>query len=210
MVARPAHATERERPVLEKLIASEGTEDQQAAVDRLLAEFETAAAAIWGSPARLRRAGVDDRVVGQLSAVRTAILHILAQPIGQRPLVSNWGALIDYLTAEMGFRLVERVRVLYLDTQLGLIRNELLTEGTIDEAPVHVREVMRRALELGAASLILVHNHPSGDPAPSRADIRLSQAVGRAGETLGVTLHDHLIVAGSRHVSLRSMGVLRD
>lgn len=105
----------------------------------------------------------------RLGKVRAAILHVLRQPLLSRPILSDWKALLDYLRAEMAFLTVEQVRVLHLDTRNVLIRDEIVSEGTIDQACVHVREVIRRALELGSAGIVMVHNHPTGDPEPSRA-----------------------------------------
>ena len=125
-----------------------------------------------------------------------------------RPVLGNWQALLDYLRADMAHHAVERVRVLHLNTKNMLIRDEVMGEGTIDEAPVQVREVIRRALDLGSAALILVHNHPSGDPSPSRADIDLTRAIAAAGKPLGIAVHDHLIMGAHGHVSLRAKGLI--
>ena len=104
--------------------------------------------------------------------------------------------------------MTERVRVLHLDTKNRLIRDELIAEGSIDQAAVHVREVIRRAIDLGSAALILVHNHPSGDPSPSRQDIALTREIVDAGRPLGISVHDHVIVGASGHSSLRALGLL--
>lgn len=103
---------------------------------------------------------------------------------------------------------VERFRVLHLNTRNMLIRDELMGEGSIDQAPVYIREVIRRALAFGSAALILVHNHPSGDPSPSRADIDVTRAIAEAGRNLGIAVHDHLIIGTSGHVSLRAQGLI--
>jgi DNA repair protein RadC len=190
------------------LIAAERTPQQLASVDRILAEFDTAAAAIWGSPARLRRANIGDEVIDQLQAVRRTVVHVLRQPVLERPILATGRALLDYLRADMGLLAVEQVRALFLNARNMLIRDEIVSEGTIDEASVHVREVIQRALELGTASMILVHNHPSGDPSPTRADVDLTSAIASAGAPLGIVLHDHLIVSNQGHTSMRSRGLL--
>ena len=120
----------------------------------------------------------------------------------------NWQALPDYLEADMAHHAVERVRVLHLNTRNMLIRDELVSEGSIDEAAVHVREVVKRAMQLGSAAIILVHNHPGGDPSPSRADIELTRRIADAAKKLGIAVHDHLIIGRQGHVSLRAQGLI--
>ena len=122
--------------------------------------------------------------------------------------LASWQALIDYLTTDMAHLTVERVRVLYLDTKNRLIDDHHVGDGSIDEAAIHPREVIRRALDLGAAALILVHNHPSGDPTPSEADIGMTAQIQDAAQVLGITLHDHLIIGRSRELSFRAQGYL--
>src|SRR3546814_15915702 len=116
-----------------------------------------------------------------------------------RPLLASWDALRDWLRADMGPIDVERVRVLYLNSRNMLIRDELVSEGSIDQSAIYVREVVKRALELGAAALILVHNHPSGNPEPSRQDIAITRDIAEAAARLGIAVHDHNILAGTRH-----------
>jgi DNA repair protein RadC len=142
------------------------------------------------------------RVVG-LAARRLAKTQASSQPV-----LASWSALITYLTIDMAHLTVERVRVLYLDSKNRLIRDEHVADGSIDEAAIHPREVIRRALDLGAASLILVHNHPSGATEPSRADIAITQKIGEAGRLLGIVLHDHVIIGREGHTSLRSRGLI--
>jgi len=108
----------------------------------------------------------------------------------------------------MAHGLVERVRVLHLDSKNRLISDELMWEGTIDQSAVHVRELMRRGLELGSAALILVHNHPSGDPSPSRQDIALTREIATAGKPLGILVHDHVVIGSTGHASLRALGLI--
>jgi DNA repair protein RadC len=122
--------------------------------------------------------------------------------------LASWQALIDYLHADMAHRATERVRVLHLNTRNMLIRDELIAEGSIDQAAVHVREVIRRAIDLGSAALILVHNHPSGEAQPSRQDIALTREIVQAGKPLGIAVHDHIVMASGGHASMRAMGLL--
>lgn len=116
--------------------------------------------------------------------------------------------LLDYLRADLAALTVERVRILHLNARNMLIRDELMAEGSIDQAVIHVREVMRRALDFGSAALILVHNHPSGDPTPSRADIQLTKQIIEAGRILGISVHDQIIIGANGHSSMRAAGLL--
>jgi DNA repair protein RadC len=133
---------------------------------------------------------------------------LLRTRIADRPILSDWQALRDYLHADMAHRAIERVRVLHLNTRNALIRDDLMSEGSIDQAAVHVREVIRRAIDLGSAAIILVHNHPSGDPQPSRQDIALTREIIAAGKPLGISVHDHIIVGTSGQVSPRALGLI--
>ena len=125
-----------------------------------------------------------------------------------RPLLSSWDALTDYLHAAMAHSRVEEVRVLFLNAKNMLLANEALWQGSVDEASVHVREVIARAISLGATALIIVHNHPSGDPSPSQQDIRLTRDLVEAGRHMKVTVHDHVIVGASGRTSMRAMGLI--
>ena len=140
--------------------------------------------------------------------VQAAAERLLKEQVVDRPILGSWQALLDYLGVAMKFGGTEQVRILYLDRKNALLADDASAQGTVDQAPVYPREVARRALELGASALILVHNHPSGDPTPSRADIEMTKAVARALETVGVTLHDHVIVGRKGHSSFRSLGLL--
>jgi DNA repair protein RadC len=128
--------------------------------------------------------------------------------VRQQPVLGSWQALLDYLTIDMAHLTVERVRVLYLDTRNRLVLDDHVGDGSIDEAAIHPREVIRKALDIGASALILVHNHPSGDPSPSRADIQITQRIAEAGRLLGIVVHDHVIVGREGHTSLRAKGLL--
>jgi len=156
----------------------------------------------------LTRAGLSRREASAIKIAEASALRMLKSEIIARPVLNGWQALIDYLSADMAHRAIERVRVLHLNGKNALIRDELVSEGSIDQAAVYVREVIKRALDLGSASLILVHNHPSGDPAPSKQDIELTRQISHAGKPLGIVLHDHIVIGRDGHSSLRSMGLI--
>jgi DNA repair protein RadC len=152
--------------------------------------------------------GMGDTSIAALKIAHAAALRLLRGEVAARPVLANWQALLDYLRADMAHHSIERVRVLHMNSRNMLIRDELMHEGSIDEAPVYAREVIRRALDLGSAAIILVHNHPSGDPSPSRADIDITRSVAAAGKPRGIAVHDHLIIGTEGHASLRAMGLM--
>jgi len=152
--------------------------------------------------------GMGETSAAALKIVALATRRLAREQVQDQPVLGSWQALIDYLTIDMAHLTVERVRVLYLNAQNRLIRDEHLGDGSLDEAAIHAREVIKRAMELGAAALILVHNHPSGNPEPSRADIQITQRISEAGRLLNVTVHDHVIIGRSGHVSLRAKGLI--
>lgn len=143
-----------------------------------------------------------------LKIAQASALRLLKAGIVDRPVLANWQALIDYLHADMAHNPVERVRILFLNAKNMLIRDEPMAEGSVDEAAVYVREIIRRALEYHATALILVHNHPSGDPQPSKQDIALTRDIVEAGRHLRITVHDHIIIGTRGHSSLRAMGLI--
>lgn len=176
---------------------------------QLLREFGGIGGLLTAAPEELARVkGMGETSVAAIKIAQAAALRLLRAEVAERPLLSNWQAVLDYLRADMAHHGNERVRVLHLNTRNMLIRDELMNEGSIDEAPVYVREVIRRAIDLKSASIILVHNHPSGDPSPSRADIDLTRAVVEAGKKLGIAVHDHIIVGTKGFVSLRGQGLI--
>lgn len=152
--------------------------------------------------------GMGDTSVAALKIAHTAAIRLLRGEVAARPVLGNWQALLDYLRADMAHHAIERVRVLHLNSRNMLIRDELMSEGSVDEAAVHVREVIRRAIDLGSAAIILVHNHPSGDPSPSRADIDLTRNIVEAGKRLNIAVHDHIIIGTEGHTSLRAQGLM--
>ncbi|MBI1417165.1 MAG: DNA repair protein RadC [Limimaricola sp.] len=152
--------------------------------------------------------GVGEAVVTELKVVEAAAQRMARARVIQRHVISSWDAVLDYCHTVMAHRETEQFRVLYLDRKNILIADEEQARGTVDHVPVYPREVVKRALELNASALILVHNHPSGDPTPSQADIAMTAQVEAAAQALGLTLHDHLIVGKSRELSFRAEGLI--
>lgn len=175
----------------------------------LLKEFGGIAGLLTAEPQRLIAfPGMGETSAAAIKVAQAAALRLTQAEVKQRPVLANWQSLLDYLRADMAHHPIERVRVLHMDSRNMLIRDELMNEGSIDEAPVYVREVIGRAMALGSAAIILVHNHPSGDPSPSRADIDITRQVAEAGKRLNITLHDHIIMGTEGHSSLRAMGLM--
>ncbi|MCU0901875.1 MAG: DNA repair protein RadC [Cypionkella sp.] len=152
--------------------------------------------------------GVGEAVVCELKLFEAMSQRMMRARVMNKPVLSSWDALLDYCHTTMAHRETEQFRVLFLDRKNTLIADEAQAKGTVDHVPVYPREVVKRALELNASALILVHNHPSGDPTPSQADITMTHQVQDACQVLGITLHDHLIVGKSRELSFRSAGYL--
>lgn len=176
---------------------------------RLLDRFGDFNGVLSASPARLREThGVGEAVVQELKIVEAAAHRLSRARVMGRPVVSSWQSLLDYCHTTMSHRETEQFRVLFLDRKNTLIADEALAEGTVGHVPVYPREVVKRALEVGASALILVHNHPSGDPTPSQEDIEMTRRVAGAAQALEITLHDHIIIGKSREVSFRSDGFL--
>ena len=175
----------------------------------LLARFGSFAEVINADARALAEVeGIGQAVVVALKTVRAAALRMLRDEVMERPVLSSWQQLIDYCRAAMAYEAAENFRILYLNRKNVLIADEVQQKGTVDHTPVYPREVVKRALELGASALIMVHNHPSGDATPSEDDIEMTREVREAGEKLGITLHDHVIVARSGHNSFKSLGLL--
>jgi DNA repair protein RadC len=152
--------------------------------------------------------GVGQAVVQELKIVEAAAHRLARAKVMHRPVLSSWDALLDYCRTAMAHRETEQFRVLYLDRKNVLIADEEQARGTVDHVPVYPREVVKRGLELNASALILVHNHPSGDPTPSQQDVTVTGQIQEASQVMGMTLHDHLIIGKSREVSFRSEGYL--
>ncbi len=152
--------------------------------------------------------GMGETSAAALKIVALAARRLARAQVREKPVLGSWQALIDYLTIDMAHLTVERVRVLYLNAQNLLILDEHVGDGSIDEAAIHPREVIRRALDVGAVALILAHNHPSGSPQPSKADIQITNRIAEAGRLLGIVVHDHVIIGREGHVSLKAKGLI--
>jgi DNA repair protein RadC len=175
----------------------------------LLHEFGGIAGLLTADAERLARfPGMGETSIAALKAAHAAALRLTQARIKEQPVLANWQAVLDYLRADMAHHSIERFRVLHLNARNMLVRDEVMSEGSIDEAAVHVREVIRRAIDLGSAAVILVHNHPSGDHSPSRADIDITRAVIEAGKRLNISVHDHIILGAEGHSSLRALGLI--
>lgn len=196
--------------VLEYLLfAAQSRGDTKPIAKALIARFGSLAKVLNADPATLTQVdGMGEASAAALRIVAVAARRMAFREVEQQPVLGSWQALIDYLHIDMAHLTVERVRVLYLNAQNRLILDHHAGDGSVDEAAIHPREVIRRALDVGATALILVHNHPSGSPQPSRADIQITQRIAEAGRLLGVTLHDHVIVGREGHISLRAQGLV--
>ena len=172
----------------------------------LIAKFGSFAEVIAAEPERLMEVkGVKQNTAIALIAVRAAAARLLKGDLAERPLLGSFDAVLDYCRAAMAFQSTEQFRVLFLDKKNRLLADEVQQQGTVDHTPVYPREVVKRAIELGATALILVHNHPSGDPTPSKADIAMTREIVNAAKTVEIVIHDHIVVARTGHASLRNL-----
>lgn len=176
---------------------------------RLIEAFGDFNAVISAAPARLQDVeGVGESVVCELKVVEAAAHRLARARVMRRHVLSGWDALLDYCHTVMSHRETEHFRILFLDRKNVLVADEEQARGTVDHVPVYPREVVKRALELNASALIIVHNHPSGDPTPSRADIEMTTRIEAAAQALGLVLHDHLVIGRSLELSFRAEGLL--
>lgn len=183
--------------------------DTKPLAKQLLREFGSFAQLLAADPESLARVkGMGDTAIAALKIVQISSVTMLKCQYRDQPLLSSWDAVLDWLRADMGPQDREQVRVLFLNSRNMLIRDEIMSEGSIDQSAIYVREIIRRALELGAAAFIIVHNHPSGNPEPSRQDIAITKDIYEAAKRLSIQLHDHIIIGGNQYRSLRSMGLL--
>ena len=175
----------------------------------LLDNFGSFAEVISAEAEDLKRVkGAGEAAVIALKCVQAAGLRLALDEIIERPVLANWKKVLSYCKASMAYDKTERFRVLFLNRKNVLIADEVQQKGTVDHTPVYPREVIKRALELGATALILVHNHPSGDSTPSKADIEMTKEVCDAGDKLGIVLHDHVVVSKGGHSSFKTMGLI--
>lgn len=196
--------------VLEYLLfAAQARGDTKPVAKALLKRFGSLAAVLNADPGALRDVnGMGEASAASLKIVALAARRMARSEVAQKPVLGSWQALLDYLTIDMAHLTVERVRVLYLNAQNRLVLDHHVGDGSIDEAAIHPREVIRKALDIGATALILVHNHPSGSPEPSRADIQITNRIAEAGRLLGIVVHDNVIIGRQGHVSLKAKGLI--
>ncbi|MBT3359273.1 MAG: DNA repair protein RadC [Rhodospirillales bacterium] len=181
------------KPLAKALLDRFGTFAEVVSADaKLLAEIE----------------GAGDAVIAALKTVQAAALRMARDEVMEKPVIASWQKLMSYCRASMAHEATEQFRVLFLNHRNMLIADEVQQRGTVDHTPVYPREVVKRALELGASALIMVHNHPSGDPTPSQADIEMTEEVREAGEKLGIALHDHVIISKHGNNSFKTMGLI--
>lgn len=175
----------------------------------LLARFGSFAEVVSAPPKMLMEInGVGPSIVAEIKLIRAAALRLSRGEVLNRPALGNWNAIVEYCRAAMAFEEREHFRILFLDKKNQLIADEVQQEGTVDHTPVYTREVVRRALELSSTAIILVHNHPSGDPTPSLADIEMTKKIVLAGEKLGLMVHDHIVIGRKGHVSFRNLQLI--
>lgn len=175
----------------------------------LLARFGSFTEAVNAPEERLREvSGIGEAAISELKVVRAAALRLMRGEVLERPVLDSWNQVLDYCRASMGFETNEQFRILFLDKRNQIIADEVQQKGTVDHTPVYVREVVKRALELGSSAIVLVHNHPSGDPTPSRADIEMTKQIVTAAKNLGIVVHDHIIVGKQGHASFRGLGLI--
>lgn len=191
------------------LFAALPRRDTKPLAKALLARFGSFAEVIAAPRARLMEVkGVGEGVANHLKIVEAAAHRLAKTQVIGRPALSSWTALLDYCTAAMARSANEEFRVLFLDRKNVLIADEVQNRGTVDHTPVYPREIVKRALELSASSIILVHNHPSGDPTPSKADILMTREIVAAAKALSIAVHDHLVIGRGGHASFKSLGLL--
>ncbi len=172
----------------------------------LIATFGSFAEVISAPEARLAEVkGMGEASITELKIVQAAASRLLRGEVKKRPALSSWSAVLDYCRTAQAFAEKEQFRVLFLDKRNQLIADEVQQTGTVDHTPVYPREVVKRALELSATAMVLVHNHPSGDPTPSQADIEMTQQIITVARPLGIAVHDHIIVGKDGHVSLKGL-----
>jgi DNA repair protein RadC len=184
--------------------------DTKGLAKTLLREFGSFSGVFNASEARLSKVkGLGETTIAHIKVIQAVAARFGRDRIdSEQPILSSWSQLIDYCRSQMAFESIEQFRILFLDKKNRLIADEVQQTGTVDHTPVYPREVIRRTLELSATALILVHNHPSGDPSPSSADVRMTREISDIAKPLGITLHDHIIIGKSGHASLRGLKLL--
>ncbi|MCB1551410.1 MAG: DNA repair protein RadC [Alphaproteobacteria bacterium] len=174
----------------------------------LMTHFGTFAAIFHATPEELKAQGLSDASISALKIIKASSFHFMKQDILKKQILNSWSKLLDYVQATMALEKKENFRLLFLNKKNELIADEIQQSGTVDHTPAYPREIVKRALELSATAIILVHNHPSGDPTPSRPDIDMTAQIVAAAKPLGIVIHDHLIVSRNGTTSMRNKGLL--
>jgi DNA repair protein RadC len=191
------------------LFAAQARGDTKTTAKALIRRFGSLGRVLNAGPDELKTVeGMGEVSIAALKVVPEAARRMAREAVGDTPVIASWDKLLDYCRIAMAEQPVEQFRLLFLDKKNKLIADEAQQRGTVDHTPVYPREVVKRALELNASALILVHNHPSGDPTPSRADIAMTAEIKEAAEKLGIALHDHLVIGKAGHASFRALGLL--
>ena len=191
------------------LYAASPRSDTKPLAKRLLKHFGSFAKLMHASSPELSKVeGMGDAAIAAIKVVHASAERLLRDEASQGPVIASWTALLDYCRVSMGHRKIEEFRVLFLNHKHALIADEVQQTGTVNHAPVYPREVVKRALDLSASAIILAHNHPGGDPTPSKDDIAITQQIIAAAASLGIAVHDHLIIAGAKHFSFKSNGLI--
>jgi DNA repair protein RadC len=189
--------------LLAMLLAAARIKQPRATANALLQEYGSFAEALGGATT-----GMHEDAATYLATVRAAALRMLHGKIKERPVLSSWPAVLDYLRAVIAFEPREQFRVMFLDKRNQLIADEVHQHGTIDHTPVYPREVVKRAIELGASAILIAHNHPSGDPTPSHADVEMTKAIIAACQVLGIAVHDHVVIGKNGHASFKALRLI--
>ncbi len=191
------------------LFAAQPRRDMKPLAKTLLKTFGSFAEVIHAPETRLREVdGIGDASINQIKLIAAAAIRIAKGQLQQRTMLSSWNDVLDYCRTSMAFADKEQFRILFLDKRNQLIADEVQQTGTVDHTPVYPREVIKRALELSATAVILVHNHPSGDPTPSQADIQMTKAIIGIAAPLGISVHDHIIVGKNGHASMKGLRLI--
>ena len=175
---------------------------------KLIQTFGSFQGVMHATPEQLESFGLSEITATTIKIIQASSLHLMKQELLNRPVLNSWNKLVDYLQATMAREQREHFRLMFLNKKNELIADEIQQSGTVDHTPAYPREIMKRALELGATALILAHNHPSGDPTPSKADIEMTNMIIEAGKPFSIVIHDHIIVSRNGTNSLRNMGLI--
>ena len=182
--------------------------DAEPLVGELIERFGSLAEVLSADAEALAAAGLGPPAIAGVKLVREAALRLMRAELHERPVIGAWDKLVDYCSAQIGYSKIEEFHLLFLDRKNVLIKHERQQRGTVNHTPVYTREVVKRALELGASAMIMVHNHPSGDPTPSQEDIAVTRDIVKAATPLGITLHDHIIIGRGCYTSLRDLDLI--